>query len=205
MSSYDKCTVGILIFDDVEVLDYCGPFEVFSVAGRLHATGTNQGGTDTTIHVVTIAETDRPTKALGNFQTVPSYSIHNHPPLDLLIIPGGWGVWAALESSALVTWIESVSHHVDITCSVCTGAFLLAKVGMLEGHNVTTHWLSLDRLAQTVPSAHVQQGVRWVDEGKIVTSAGISAGIDMSLHLVERLFGRELAVTTAKRMEYAWE
>src|SRR6266699_768510 len=183
-----KLTVGILLFEDAEVLDFCGPFEVFSVTGRLKATGKNQGGTDTAINVYHLAQSERPVKALGNFLVQPHYTIQNHP-----------------EQDEVVAWVRRMAGRVTVMSSVCTGAFLLGQAGLLAGRKATTHWMSLDRLSREFPQTQVQTGVRWVDEGDLVTSAGIEAGIDMSLHLVERLLGRETAETTAKRMEYSWQ
>jgi transcriptional regulator GlxA family with amidase domain len=199
-----KVTVGILLFDDAEVLDFCGPFEVFSVTGRLQATGVNQGGTDTAISVYHLAQSTRPVKALGDFLVQPHFTLQDHPALDVLVIPGGWGVWAAMGEDEIVAWVRRMAERVTIMSSVCTGAFLLGKAGLLEGRKVTTHWMDLGRLAEDFPRADIQRGVRWVDEGNLVTSGGIEAGIDMSLHLVERLLGREAAETTARRMEYRW-
>jgi transcriptional regulator GlxA family with amidase domain len=200
-----QLTVGILLFDDAEVLDFCGPFEVFSVTGRLTATGNNQGGTDTAINVYLLAQSARPVKALGNFLVHPHYTLRNHPALDVLIIPGGWGVWAAVKEDEVVAWVRRMAESATLMSSVCTGAFLLGRAGLLDGRKATTHWKSLDRLGEEFPHTDVQRGVRWVDEGNLVTSAGIEAGIDMSLHLVERLLGRDAAEITAKRMEYRWQ
>src|SRR5215472_19018373 len=191
-----KLTVWILLFDEAEVLDFCGPFEVFSVTGRLQATGKNQGGTDTAIQVYHLAQSMRPVKALGNFVVQPHYTLQDHPALDVLVIPGGWGVWAAAREDEVVAWVRRMAERVTIMSSVCTGAFLLGQAGLLEGRKATTHWMSLDRLAEEYSRTQVQRGVRWVDEGDLVTSAGIEASIEMSLHLVERLLGREAAETT---------
>ena len=198
-------TIGILVFDDVEVLDFCGPFEVFSVAGRLKATGKNQGGTDTAINVYLLAQSEQPVKALGNFIVQPHYTIQNHPDLDILLIPGGWGAWAAEQQEEIVAWVRRMAGRVTIMSSVCTGAFILGKAGLLEGRKATTHWMDLDLLSEMFPQTEVQRGIRWVDEDDLVTSAGIEAGIDMSLHLVERLLGRAMARETARRMEYDWQ
>lgn len=121
------------------------------------------------------------------------------------MIPGGWGVWVAVQQEEVVAWVRRIGGHVTIMSSVCTGAFLLGQAGLLEGRKAITHWMSLDRLSREFPQTEVQRGVRWVDEGDLVTAAGIEAGIDMSLHLVERLLGREMAETTARRMEYSWQ
>jgi transcriptional regulator GlxA family with amidase domain len=176
-----KLTVGIFIFDDAEVLDFCGPFEVFSVTGRLKATGTNQGRTDTAINVYLLAQSEQPVKALGNFVVQPHYTIQNHPELDVLVVPGGWGVWALVEQEEVVAWVKRMASQVRVMSSVCTGAFLLGQAGLLDGRKVTTHWLSLDRLTEAFPQTQVHRGVRWVDDGDLVTSAGIEAGIDMSV------------------------
>ena len=196
--------VGILIFDEVEVLDFCGPFEVFGVAGRLKAAGAINKNMETALQVFTIAENDRIIKAVNNLLVQPHYTIKNHPRLDVLVVPGGWGTRKEVNNPVLIDWLTKVTSQTKLNTSVCTGSFLLAKVGLLDGRKATTHWQSLDRFAQAFPKVEVQREVRWVDEGDIISSAGISAGIDMSLHLVERLLGRELAVQTARQMEYYW-
>jgi transcriptional regulator GlxA family with amidase domain len=193
-------TVGILIFDEVEVLDFCGPFEVFSVAGTV-----NNGQAEVKTRVYNIAQTDRLVKARGGFLVQPHYTFDNHPPLDLLVVPGGWGTRREIDNPVLMEWLAKVTAQTKLNSSVCTGSFLLGKLGLFDDLKVTTHWASLDRMAESFPKVSVQREVRWVDEGKIVSSAGISAGIDMSLHLVERIFGRDAALATARQMEYNWQ
>jgi transcriptional regulator GlxA family with amidase domain len=195
-------SVGILIFDDVEVLDFCGPFEVFSVAARL--TTSDQHPEQPAFHVFTVAEHDCTIVARGNLLIQPHFTIETAPVIDLLIVPGGWGTRREVTNDALIGWIASVAQHTAITASVCTGAFLLAQAGLLADKAATTHWASLDRFAKDFPAVRVQRETRWVDEGKIITSAGISAGIDMSLHIVACILGREHAVATARQMEYTW-
>ncbi len=194
-------TVGILIFDDVEVLDFCGPFEVFSVAGRLHS--NNEAETRTRVY--NIAQENRLIRARGGLLVQPHFTFENHPPLDLLVVPGGWGTRREVDNPVLLDWLARVAPTTRLNSSVCTGSFLLGKIGLWEGRKVTTHWASLDRMAQSFPTATVVRETRWVDEGNAVSSAGISAGIDMSLHLVERIFGRESALATARQMEYNWQ
>jgi transcriptional regulator GlxA family with amidase domain len=133
----------------------------------------------------------------------PDYTFVDHPPIDLLIIPGGV-VSAELKKSDVEEWIRRAAATAKLTASVCTGAFLLAQAGLLEGRSATTHWSDVGELRAMFPSLTVLEKRRWVDEGAIVTSAGISAGIDMSLHLVERIAGRELALGTARQMEFDW-
>jgi transcriptional regulator GlxA family with amidase domain len=134
---------------------------------------------------------------------IPDYRITNHPPIDVLIIPGGV-VTAELDREALIDWIRRTASNSTITASVCTGAFLLGKAGLLQGKSATTHWEDIPDMHTMFPDSLVQSQIRWVDTGHIVTSAGISAGIDMSLHLVARLESEDLAVRTARQMEYDW-
>ncbi len=191
-------TVGILIFDDVEVLDFCGPFEVFSVAARIAA------DEPPAFTVFTVAERAGLVAARGGLRVRPDYTLADHPPIDLRVVPGGWGTRREVGNAALIAWIARVAAGARLTTSVCTGAFLLAKAGLLEGRAATTHWQSLDRLAATYPDIEVRRETRGGDEGVVVTSAGTSAGIDMSLHMVERLLSRERAEATARHMEYDW-
>jgi transcriptional regulator GlxA family with amidase domain len=189
------------VFDEVEVLDFAAPFEVFSVASRTHA--RNGGGGTPLFDVTLITEKPRTVQARGGFPVVCRRSIADHPPLDVLIVPGGV-VTRELERPAVIAWIAAQAPTTAVTASVCTGAFLLARAGLLDGRRVTTHWEDIDDLRRMFPALNVEDGPRWIDEGSIVTSAGISAGIDMSLHLVERLAGEPLAVRTARQMEYDW-
>jgi transcriptional regulator GlxA family with amidase domain len=198
MTENEPLNVGILIFDDVEVLDFCGPFEVFSVTRLLDATDRKP------FAVFTIAERNRTVKAVGGLLVEPHFTLENHPPIDILVVPGGWGTRREATNPVLTGWIRQVAGETRLNTSVCTGSFLLGQAGLLEGHRATTHWLSLDRMQQTFPAVTVIRETRWVDEGNLVTSAGISAGIDMSLHVVEKLLGRAVAENTARQMEYAW-
>ncbi len=198
----DPMNVGILIFDDVEVLDFCGPFEVFSVTRREGV--ASQDEANKPFAVFTIAQTGNIVKARGGLLVQPHFIIENHPPIDLLVVPGGWGTRREVDNPVITDWLSTVTKETQLNTSVCTGAFLLAKIGLLDDKAATTHWASLDRLQQTFPRVEVIRNTRWVDQGNIVTSAGISAGIDMSLHLVEKLLGRSVAEQTAKQMEYSW-
>jgi transcriptional regulator GlxA family with amidase domain len=202
MAEYEKINVGILIFNDVEVLDFCGPFEVFSMASMVAKDIKKLD--DGAFGVFTVAEYNRTVKARGNLLVQPHFTIDDHPPIDILVVPGGWGTRQEINNPTIINWISSVAKAGNLTTSVCTGSFLLGKAGLLEGKKVTTHWASLARMAEAFPSVTVEKEVRWVDEDKIITSAGVSAGIDMSLHVVGRLHGREVALTTAKQMEYDW-
>lgn len=195
------CNVGIFLFPEIEVLDFAGPYEVFTTATRVAARQNPHH--ESIFSVFSIAETQQTVRARAGLQFVPDFLIDAHPPIDLLIIPGGV-VSAELEKPNVIDWIYRSAASTTITASVCTGAFLLAKAGVLSSHTATTHWEDIEDLKNEFPLLNVINNVRWVDEGSVVTSAGISAGIDMSLHLVSRIAGMQLAERTARQMEFEW-
>lgn len=195
-------TVGIYVFDDVEVLDFAGPYEVFTTAVRMHRRSQPDGAPR--FEVFTVGRSTDRLRARAGLPVLPDHDFGSHPPIDLLIVPGGV-VSAELTRAEVIAWIGRTAAASVLTASVCTGAFLLAKAGLLDGRNATTHWEDIAELRAMFPRVTVRERVRWVDEGNLVTSAGISAGIDMSLHLVERLGGRELALRTARQMEFDWQ
>jgi transcriptional regulator GlxA family with amidase domain len=191
-----KWKVGILLFNQVEVLDFAGPFEVFSVT-------TGKQLTDKPFFVYTVAQTKNPIHARNGLTVVPDYDFKNAPDFDILIIPGGYGAEEVeINNQTVLEWIRKSAKKASLTASVCTGAFLLAKAGLLNGKSATTHWMDMDRLKKEFPEIRVLEGKKYVDEEGILTSGGISAGIDMSLHIVGKLLGRETSEATAKRMEY---
>ncbi|NQV44516.1 MAG: DJ-1/PfpI family protein [Rhodospirillales bacterium] len=192
-------TVGIYVFDDVEVLDFSGPFEVFSVANRVAI----RGGAEPPFNVVTVARSGPKITARGGYIFQPSHTFETCPAIDVLLVPGGV-VDAEYENPRVIEWITSTHEQSSLTTSVCTGAFLLAKAGILDDRSATTHWEDLDDLEQRHPEITVVRDTLWVDEGDVVTSAGISAGIEMSLHLVRRLVDEDVAELTARQMEYNW-
>jgi transcriptional regulator GlxA family with amidase domain len=194
-------TIGIYIFDEIEVLDLGGPFEVFSTASRMKARLMPDAASP--FEVFTIAESIRPIRARGGLMVQPGYDLTNHPAIDVLIVPGGV-VTAELERASVIEWIKRTAAKAELTASVCTGAFLLGKAGLLCGKTITTHWEDIEGFRTMFPGVPVQGDQRWIDAGEVVTSAGISAGLDMSLHLVERLEGEELALRTARQMDYDW-
>jgi transcriptional regulator GlxA family with amidase domain len=141
--------------------------------------------------------------ARGGLRLVASHTIGEHPRFDILIVPGG--LTSKVESDqTLIAWLASAAAGASVTASVCTGAFLLATAGLLDGRTATSHWEDVDDLEQRFPAISVKRNTRWVDEGSVITSAGISAGIDMSLHIVSRHDSEELALSTACQMEYQW-
>lgn len=191
--------IGILLYDGVEELDFCGPFETLKSAAYTRSHREQRPDWQ----VFTVAEEPGIVKTSGELLVQPHFTFQNHPHIDLLMIPGG-AVHRQLERPTVVEWVKKVANEAELNTSVCTGALLLGEVGLLDGRKVTTHWSALDWLTERYPKALVQREVRWVDEGPIVTAAGISAGIDMSLHLVERLAGRQLAEDIAHYMDYRW-
>jgi transcriptional regulator GlxA family with amidase domain len=196
MEMAQQWNVGILLFNEVEVLDFAGPFEVFSIT-------TLQGRQEKPFCVHVLSEKGEMISARNGLMIKPAYSIANAPELDILIIPGGYGAEEIeIHNAALVGWIREQSTKVKLLASVCTGAFLLAKAGLLDGKKATTHWMDIDRLAREYPEIDIQRGPKYVDEGSIITAAGISAGLDMSFYIIKKLFGSEIARATAKRMEY---
>lgn len=178
--------VGIYIFDNVEVLDFAGPYEVFTCATRV-----NRGDTPL-FNVFTVGESLSPVRARAGLKIDPDFTMDKHPVIDCLIVPGGV-VSAELVKQNVLEWIAKQALTTTIAASVCTGAFLLAAAGVMEGKSATTHWEDVTDLRAMFPWLSVKEGVRWVDEDEIVTSAGISAGIDMSLHLVERFKSKRTA------------
>ncbi len=193
--------VGILIFPEVEVLDFCGPFEVFS-ATRLDE--SRRRDEVSPFEVVLIAASIHPIKATGGLRVIPDYDLENCPHLDLLIVPGGWGTRALVNDDRAVRWIRERAALAEVTASVCTGSFLLGQAGLLEGLHATTHWQSLDRMEQTFPRISVVRDQHVVEEGAVFTSAGISAGIDMALRVIAKLHGETVARATARYMEYTY-
>ena len=194
-------TVGIYIFDDVEVLDFAGPYEVFTCASRV--AGKLAPDRPPPFRVCTVAASRTPVRARAGLVLHPEASFADAGTPDVLIVAGGV-VDAELARPEVIAWIGAMARECELVASVCTGALLLAQAGLLDGQPATTHWEDQAELRARWPQVQVLDGQRWVDNGRIVTSGGISAGIDMSLHLVERLAGRELAELTARQMEYDW-
>ncbi len=188
--------VGIYIYDDAEVLDFSGPFEVFSTATRVAEASAP-------FSVFLIAEAQRTIQARGGYLVQPHYGIDDHPALDLLIVVGGVHL-NEMKNRRAIAWIRQQADQARLVASVCTGAFLLAEAGVLTHQRVTTHWEDIPDLRSSYPELTVVEEQRWVDDGEVVTSGGISAGIDMSLYLVGRLASPALAEKTARQMEYDW-
>jgi transcriptional regulator GlxA family with amidase domain len=192
-------SVAILMFNDVEVLDFAGPFEVFSVASRV---ATRDGDfAFAPFRVALVSKSGGMVRARHGLDLATNASLADMPAPDVLIVPGGV-VTKPLGDDTILDWIRQAHQPSVITASVCTGAFLLAKAGLLDGLAATTHWEDIADLRAAAPNTEVREGVPFVEQGKVVTSAGISAGIEMSLHIVARLVGEGLAQRTARQMEY---
>ena len=189
--------VCILIFDDVEVLDFCGPFEVFTVTGGRDGT--------TPFMVSTVAESCQTITTRGGLRVEPEHSFENCPSPDILVVPGGMGTRREMNNPRMLSWLRENAKKADLMLSVCSGALLLAKAGLLEGLTATTHHGALDELRAISSGIKVDATKRFIDNSRIIVAAGISAGMDMSLHVVARLLGHEQAAETARYMEYAWD
>ncbi|MCU5446311.1 DJ-1/PfpI family protein [Bacillus cereus] len=190
----NKWSVGIFLFNEVEVLDFAGPFEVFSIT-KVHE--------EKPFTVYTVSQNGEMITARNGLKVKPDYSIEDLPPVDILIIPGGKGAREnEVKNDIIINWVRQQMKEVKLMTSVCTGALLLAKAGLLEGLKATTHWASIQTFKKDFPNVEVMENVKFVDEGHIITSAGISAGINMSFHIVKNLLGVEIAEETAKNMEY---
>ena len=200
----DKWNVGILIFDGVEVLDFAGPFEVFSRT-RLEAGAASRRSDDTApFHVFTVARTKDAVAATGGLRVTPAHSFADAPRIDLLVVPGGFGTRPLMDDRETLDWIRRTAATARRVTSVCTGSLLYAKAGLLNGRRATTHWGALDLLESLDAGVKVERGLRVVDDG-IISSAGVASGIDMSFYVVETLFGKAVADETAHYIEYRRE
>jgi transcriptional regulator GlxA family with amidase domain len=195
-----RTLVGLLVFPDVEVLDVCGPFEVLSVT-RLDESRRREEPSPFDVRLVALDPGH--VLAAGGLEIVPRHTIADCPPLDILIVPGGWGTRRLIGDERLRAWLRERGPAVKTLASVCTGAMLLGDAGLLDGRRATTHWRSLGWLRESYPAVQVEEALRVVEDGGVYTSAGISAGIDMALALVARYHGRAIAEATARQMEYA--
>jgi len=184
-----KLTIGVLVFEGVEDIDIAGPMEVFEASGY---------------HIFTVSRDGRPVKAGSGMSIAPDYDFANAPKADVLVLPGG-DVNSLVADERVVTWARQAGMQSRTVMSVCNGAFLLAKTGLLDGHSATTTAHHLSRLAREYPNVRVARDRRYVDEGRIITTGGLSSGIDGALHLVEREEGELRAEETARYMEYDWK
>jgi transcriptional regulator GlxA family with amidase domain len=199
--------IAILAFDEVEALDLAGPYEVFTTAARMARrpeAGAWPGSEQAALwQVACVARTREPVRARAGLTVVPTHGFADAGAVDLLVVPGGV-IDAAARCAQTLDWVRHASAQASLTASVCTGAFILAAAGVVRTERMTTHWEDIADLRRQWPALEVKDGVRWVEDGRFISSAGISAGIDMSLHLVARLASPELAERTARQMDYRW-
>ena len=191
--------VGIVLFDDIEVLDFCGPFEVFS-ATRLNEEKRREEPSP--FEVLLVAESPAPITTTGGMTVLPHHTFESCPRLDIVMSPGGWGTRKEVKNPVMLNWLRTRAAEAETVTAVCTGSMLLGFAGLLDGLHATTHWRSLDWMRDSFPSVTVEYGKHFVQDGSVFTSAGISAGIDMSLKVVAHHFGEDIARATARHMEY---
>lgn len=197
----DRKTVGIFIFDDVEVLDFAGPYEVFSRTRTVPGADSRRSDESAPFRVFTVARSRETVTAIGGLRVIPDFAWADAPPIDLLVIPGGFGTRPLLSDRATLDWLPQAASRASLVTSVCTGALLLAKTGLLRNRRATTHWAALDLLASIDSTVQVDRDARVVHD-RVFTSAGVSAGIDMAFAVVEALCGKEIADETAHYIDY---
>jgi len=187
-------SVGIFLFNDIELLDFAGPYEVFSVTSELNNYQL--------FKVFTISSDGAEIKSVNGLRVIPDYTFDNHPPVDILVIPGGVGTRTEMSKQEVLTWINNTCKDANITMSVCSGARILGALGLLDGIEAVTHHEVIEHLGKIAPKAIINPGKRFTDNEKIMTAGGISAGIDLSLHIVKKLYGEEVGNKTIRYMEY---
>ncbi len=193
--------VAILLFDGFDLIDAGGPYEVFLTASRL----AERDGLPPQYEVILVSSGGADAVAFGGMTLTRLLDPADVGQVDIAIVPGTVDVFAAVADPVLASTVEGLLRSSRVTASVCTGAFLLAEVGALEGKSATTHWEDVDELARTGKVVEARSGVRWVDEGDIVTSGGLTSGMHMALHLVARDFGVDHAVRTARQLDLPWD
>lgn len=193
--------VGLLVFEGFDLLDVGAPYEVLLTASRLAA----RDGAPEPFEVVLAGLDTEPVTAYGGMVVTPTVALAAAGDLDVLVVPGAIDLDGMLASDRLVQAVRAEAGRATVMASVCTGAFALGRAGLLEGRAWTTHWEDVDALAAEVGGAGARRDVRWVDDGEVVTGGGLSCGLDLGLHLVERFAGRDLAVATARQVDHAWD
>jgi len=185
-------TIGLLIFDGAEELDFVGPWEVFTMAAKVRDD----------IRVVTIAERAGPVACAKGMRVLPDHTLGDAPELDVVLVPGGIGTRREVDNPVVIDWLRKIAPRLDWVTSVCTGALLLCGAGFATGRRVTTHWAFIDDLRKRYPDVEVLADVRYVRDGNLCTAAGVSAGIDLALWLTGQIWGIDTARKTQRAMEY---
>lgn len=207
-TSPKKRAVGIVIYPGVETLDFAGPYEVFSLAHTHdavpgHAEQGMMGPMRRVFDVRVVAATTQPVAFAGGLKVVPTDTFESCPQVDVLVVPGG-GHGGAAADKALVAWVSTQAVKAELVTSVCTGSFILGEAGLLDGKQSATNHLSVDDMQAKYPKTKVVEGMRFIEDGKVVTAAGVSAGLDMSLHVVGKLYGEGVARMAAGIIEYPY-
>jgi transcriptional regulator GlxA family with amidase domain len=197
----ERKRVGIVLFENIEVLDFCGPFEVF-YATRLNEERRREEPSP--FEVLLVTEKNNPVVTTGGMKVIPDHTFESCPKLDILVVPGGWGTRKEIKNPVMLDWLRIRASEVETLTSVCTGSMLLGFAGLLDGCHATTHWRSLDWMRESFPAVKVEYDKHVVEDGRILTSAGISAGIDMAFKVVARYYGEAIARATARHMEYPY-
>jgi transcriptional regulator GlxA family with amidase domain len=185
-------TIGVLIFDDAEELDFVGPWEVFTSGEKIRDD----------VRVVMIAENAAPVRCAKGMRVIPECTLADAPPLDVVLVPGGQGTRREVDNPVLIDWLRRVEPDATWMTSVCTGALLLCEAGFATGHTVTTHWAFVEELRKRYPDVHVRDDVRYVRAGALCTAAGVSAGIDMALWVAGQLWDPKTARTIQRYIQY---
>jgi putative intracellular protease/amidase len=188
-SKPQQTSVAVLLFDGAEIIDYAGPWEVFGQAG---------------FKIFTVAENSKPIDAIFGQKLIPDYTFGSAPPADIVLVPGGAGSRKAMQNAVVLKWLQQRAQSSKYVMSVCTGALILAKAGLLDGLSATTFHDAIDLLVQIAPKTRVVNDQRYVDNGKIITTAGLSSGIDGALYLVSKIKSKGFAQAAALNLEYQW-
>lgn len=189
--------VAVLIYDNVELMDFCGPYDVFSIANKMSL--------EKNFNIFTVSERVGGVITQNGLSVNCEYSINNCPNIDILIVPGGQGSRKEMKNENILNWIKSCYSESELILSVCTGALLLANCQLLDGLYATTHHNAIEILKEILPKAKIVKDKRFVDNGKIILSAGVSSGIDMSLYVLGKLLGEDLVLKVKENMEYDWK
>lgn len=192
--------VAVVLFEGLTVLDMYGPIQAFASC----RVPTESGGFNRVFEVCTLAEQTGPVRSGEGPATYADYAFAAAPDYDILLVPGGFGTRQAVDNPTFLQHLATASERAPITATVCTGSALLARTGLLDGRPATSNKLAWEWVRQQGPKVNWVRKARWVDDGDIITSSGVSAGMDMALSLIARLLGRDLALTSARNMEYVW-
>ncbi|MBP2636796.1 MAG: DJ/PfpI family protein [Firmicutes bacterium] len=186
--------VGIFLFNDIELLDFAGPYEVFSITSELNDYQL--------FKVFTISKDGTEIKSVNQLKVMPDFSFDNHPPIDIFVIPGGVGTKAEMNKEEVLEWIKKTHEGAKVTMTVCSGARILGALGFLDYLETITHHEVIEHLKQIAPNTIINQDKRFIDAGKIMTSGGISAGIDLALHIVKKFYGEPIVNKSIRYLEY---